>query len=421
MTAPLPKTHQLVRNPKDSACLACHNTSNRIGLSFYGIREAVDNEDTSAATVNDEIMFGYAPGRLVLDEDGGDPIDNTPPDVHQSRGMSCVDCHFGNDVHGDGHIRPNMGAATGIECVDCHGTGEAAVVANEDGILVTSAGDSFPYFVEKDADGFDLRNPDGTLRKKQRLRAQGSQLILTTLDGVDRPVPQLINRLGNRSSSDAHSASNHGDLECYACHTSWMPNHYVTRLTMDLRESSLHPMTGAQTLGSLKTSNAMMSTSDHYLGLNVEGKIGTFMVDNQFLTVLAPCTQNSTIPCTEDINTISPARKLLNDYIGRSSEGRTGFSWRPSFAHTTSTKANTKRCEVCHLLSGGRNLAQIQAVFGLGTNDPNRQFTDPNTGVVYDLTQFVDSTGTSTVALGTLLARPISVERLQRILNLATQ
>ena len=126
--------------------------------------------------------------------------------------MRCVDCHFGNDVHGDGHIRPNMASATGIECEDCHGSAVAPVTVNEDGITVTSAGNPFPFYVLTDESGAEQRNDDGGFVKQQRLRVDGSQVILTTLDGKKRPVPQLVTRLGSRPSQDAHSLDNHGEL-----------------------------------------------------------------------------------------------------------------------------------------------------------------------------------------------------------------
>jgi len=417
---PVPNQHVLVRNPSDSTCQSCHNTSNRIGLSYFGIREARQGEDLSQAVVNSSTMLGYEPGTLVIDEDGGDPTDSTPPDVHQSRGMRCVDCHFGNDVHGDGHIRPNMASATGIECEDCHGSAVSAVSLNEEGMTVTSAGNAFPYYVVTDETGVEKRNEDGGFVKKQRLRIEGTQVILTTLDGKERQVPQLVTRLGSRPSQDAHSLNNHGDLECYACHTSWMPNHYLTELTIDLRASSLHPITGKDSLGTLTRQPVLLGLNELYLGINVDGKIGTFMVDNQMITVLAPCSPDSVTPCDVDEGTLTPARKILNKYVGRSSEGRTGFSWRPSFAHTTATAQNTRRCETCHLLSGDRNLAKVREVFGFGASDTPYTFEDPSTGKTYNLTQFVDEAGTSTVSLGTLLARPIPPQRLQRRLKLET-
>lgn len=42
-------------------------------------------------------------------------------DIHLELGMHCVDCHFEQDVHGDGNLYGETRAAVMVECVDCHG------------------------------------------------------------------------------------------------------------------------------------------------------------------------------------------------------------------------------------------------------------------------------------------------------------
>jgi hypothetical protein len=59
---------------------------------------------------------------------GDNPPDGVPvhlKDIHLEKGMHCVDCHFENDVHGDGHLYGETRNATTINCEDCHGTMEA--------------------------------------------------------------------------------------------------------------------------------------------------------------------------------------------------------------------------------------------------------------------------------------------------------
>ena len=43
-------------------------------------------------------------------------------DIHAERGMHCVDCHFQQDVHGNGMLYAEYQAAIQITCQDCHGT-----------------------------------------------------------------------------------------------------------------------------------------------------------------------------------------------------------------------------------------------------------------------------------------------------------
>ena len=43
-------------------------------------------------------------------------------DIHLEKGMHCVDCHFEQDSHGNGHLYGEPRAAVEIDCADCHGT-----------------------------------------------------------------------------------------------------------------------------------------------------------------------------------------------------------------------------------------------------------------------------------------------------------
>ncbi|MFN4242639.1 MAG: hypothetical protein ACK4PI_05320 [Tepidisphaerales bacterium] len=43
-------------------------------------------------------------------------------DIHLEKGMSCVDCHFAQDMHGDGNLYAETRAAIMEDCIDCHGS-----------------------------------------------------------------------------------------------------------------------------------------------------------------------------------------------------------------------------------------------------------------------------------------------------------
>ena len=45
--------------------------------------------------------------------------------IHLDKGMHCVDCHYGQDSHGNGHLYGEVGAAVEIDCTDCHGSARA--------------------------------------------------------------------------------------------------------------------------------------------------------------------------------------------------------------------------------------------------------------------------------------------------------
>ncbi|MFA0758911.1 MAG: hypothetical protein PVTTEEND_001599 [Candidatus Fervidibacter sp.] len=43
-------------------------------------------------------------------------------DIHLEKGMHCVDCHFSQDVHGNGKLYGEVRNAIEISCTECHGT-----------------------------------------------------------------------------------------------------------------------------------------------------------------------------------------------------------------------------------------------------------------------------------------------------------
>src|SRR5581483_2893940 len=43
-------------------------------------------------------------------------------DIHLEKGMHCIDCHFSQDVHGNGKLYGETRNAVEIDCRDCHGT-----------------------------------------------------------------------------------------------------------------------------------------------------------------------------------------------------------------------------------------------------------------------------------------------------------
>jgi hypothetical protein len=43
-------------------------------------------------------------------------------DIHLEKGMQCVDCHFQQDAHGDGHLYGETRNAVLVDCIDCHGS-----------------------------------------------------------------------------------------------------------------------------------------------------------------------------------------------------------------------------------------------------------------------------------------------------------
>lgn len=372
-----PTEHRLIRRPPDQTCETCHFRSARIGLGFKGWREAsADRQlDPPAAVRTDAAAHGQEAGAFVIDEDGGNDQDETPPDIHQAMGMQCTDCHTGVDVHGGGHLRPNMGAEVGIECEDCHGGFEEPAAELEG----------------------DFRSTGGSLLERLT-RAEDGSLQYQGADGASRAVTQ-VSALGSEGDlGEAHNSANHGALECYACHTAWMQNYYLQALTLDLRERAEDPISGAESAGAVTERTEQVRVDRLHLGTNVDGKIGTFMADTRLFSVID-----------------ASGNTVVDRYLGASSEGRAGVSFMPAFQHTVRGADGVQPCAACHPKQDGSNLAAVRAVYGFGTGELT--ITSTSTGRTIDLMQMIDEAGTSSVALGHLLPKPVPFESIQRALG----
>jgi hypothetical protein len=89
----------LTKTVSDGRCFGCHSRSGRISLSYTGLAE-VDSSDLRLAD--------------------GRPVERMPADVHYQAGMSCIDCHTGDDLMGDPGDAVNQREAVDIACTDCH-------------------------------------------------------------------------------------------------------------------------------------------------------------------------------------------------------------------------------------------------------------------------------------------------------------
>ena len=90
-------------------CLKCHNRSNRIGLSYFGIFES------------EGYGTPYKGGDFTHKLDNSRFYYELPADVHHSKaGLDCIDCHTEAGVMGDGKKYHHMEEAEDIKCKDCH-------------------------------------------------------------------------------------------------------------------------------------------------------------------------------------------------------------------------------------------------------------------------------------------------------------
>ncbi|MCW5204060.1 hypothetical protein VU12_14120 [Desulfobulbus sp. US4] len=171
--------HAFIR-PGKRQCLSCHY-GNHVGSDFDGSYE--QDHDWSYSTP-------FATRAPVLRPYGME-LHNLVPDIHQQRGMTCLDCHSGAELSGK---KPS------VQCVDCHALGVSGDASD----------DVSPSLANLRADG-----------KKLLLKIQG--------DEQERLVPRL--------EHPAH-AKYKDSVTCQVCHAQWTYNDQATHLLLSYSDDA---------------------------------------------------------------------------------------------------------------------------------------------------------------------------------------
>lgn len=313
----------------------------------------------------------------LLDEAGKIVADDDPhkfdkavhmKSIHAEKGMHCVDCHFEQDSHGNGHIYGEVAAAVEVDCVDCHGS--AADYPD-----LRTSGPASP------ADGNDLgvlRNPDGRLRfewignkliQRSMLDPNLEWTVSLVKDSVDKGHPEY-NRKSARAKlmarnthaqpwgqdvDPAKAAHNPDEMECYACHTAWTPTCGGCHLPIEANEKTeRHHYEGGETRN-YATYNPQVSRDEMFmLGKRAPYKGGKY----------APVRSSSALV----LSSTNANRERI--YIQQAPIAASGYSsqaFNPHFPHTV-RKTETRVCSDCHLSRDGSNNAIMAQTLLLGTN-----------------------------------------------------
>ncbi|WP_456481129.1 cytochrome C [Oceanithermus sp.] len=355
-----------------ATCNSCHNRGKRIGVTFQGLME-----------------FPY--GTPFNDKGGTQPKLHTKKylfiadDVHHrgqpgKGGMLCQDCHTTIDMHGDGNIFATTLAQVEIECEDCHGTpdkfpwelplGQGEEFGRDIGDTPRGLADAplpetaaFATLYPKE-DGYLLTargNPFGNVVKK------GDKVIVHSASGEDFEVPVLkaINQADAWVSQDAKvamvSVAKHAEnLECYACHASWVPQCYGCHVKVDYSGNSSgtdwiksgsavdeHGMTAESAIGSsgikspgkISESRSYLRWEDPVLGINGEGRVTPLMPGCQVVYTVID-TEGKTIAHNVIARSPDEAAQLGQDLVPLA------IDMAPAQPHSTLPEA--RKCESCH-------------------------------------------------------------------------
>ncbi|MCK8044932.1 hypothetical protein MSG37_08545 [Shewanella sp. 1CM18E] len=360
-----PRKHKMTRAPSVEQCQHCHNRGGRTGVSYMGMMES-DGYGTPYKA------DGSKQGKLH-----GKHYNFLQADLHYDAGMSCIDCHTKDEMHGDGYLYTKKEYALEVRCETCHGTTSA------DATLETSRGN-----------------------KMTNLKRDGSKVTLTTkIDGKTLNVPQLNGAELSEEGQVAmvKIASHMEKMECSTCHAAWAPQCYGCHAKQDVSKPNGDWLVGENSdisqLGkksNLKKQAFSWSESRSYvrwenpaLGINHRGKVSTFVPG-----------------CQVFLTQVDGEKAIVTNKTYMTKDGTSGLSHNPIQPHTMSKTSRT--CEECHT---------NPKVLGLGSGqyDIERNFPDGKAPVDFELERFVDEQGNQLQSTSHEGARPFYKQEMDRI------
>lgn len=291
-------------------------------------------------------------------------------DIHLEKGMQCLDCHFGQDNHGNGKLYGETRNAVEIDCVDCHGT------AGKRPTLITSGPASPKGGTALSA----LRTPF----RERRFYWDGDRLFQRSmmdpkLEWEIKQVADVVSpgsanynekaRLaktiqkdgstwGNSSAAPNTLAHANDRMTCYACHTSWTPTCFGCHLSMSAnRKTPMLHNEGLETRNFTQYNFQVLRDDSFFLGRD-----GT-VTGNRIAPVRSACAIL--------VSSQSQSRSWLY-YMQQtiSAEGFSGQAFSTFVPHTVRT-TETKKCTDCHVSSTGDNNAWMANLVLQGTNFMN--------------------------------------------------
>jgi len=290
--------------------------------------------------------------------------------IHMDIGMQCVDCHFSQDAHGNGHIYGEVAAAIEIDCADCHGTVKSYPTLFTSGPAAQPGGRDLSLLRTQDGrKRFEWR--DGKLYQRAALDPQKEWEMSLVMDTVN-PLHPKYNAKAARAKLLAAGdsmqwgpgvdmgklAHDNDKVACQTCHLSWTTSCAGCHLPIQANaKTERHHYEGGETRN-FATYNPQVARDDMFqLGLHGPVK-GSKIVPVRSSSALVLSSTN--------IN-----RERI--YIQQPPIAASGFSsqaFAPHYPHTE-RKIETKTCTDCHVSAANDNNAIMAQLLLQGTNFVN--------------------------------------------------
>ena len=293
-------------------------------------------------------------------------------DIHLEKGMACADCHFTQDVHGNGKLYGETRNAIEIGCQDCHGTINSKALLKTSG--PASANDTSSNMLRMRTPFKEARFywEDGKLWQRSNVDQKRKWEVVQVLDSIT-PGNEHYNeksRLAKTIQKDGITWGNvpdelpmgksvlaHQDsrMTCYSCHSSWTTSCFGCHLSMTANQKMPMLHNEGQTTRNYTNYNFMVLRDDVYM-LGVDGTV----TGNKIAPVRSAC---AVVVSSQNAN----RNWLYQQQQTISAPGYSGQAFSTYVPHTVRA-TETKGCTDCHAAKNGDNNAWMAQLLVQGTN-----------------------------------------------------
>lgn len=312
-------------------CFGCHSRSGRIATNYEGWHEMHDPPPAARAAAH------TTPARYRVLEDER-VFERAVPDIHQERGLDCIDCHTANEVMGDGSTPAAKREQLRITCEDCH----ARPGARLDSVPVAQLDPESRRILA-------LRGWAATAHER-RARARSGEPLVNVVVEADGHAELIRKRTGERRPLKPMTpvcveSGGHARLSCGSCHTAWAPRCSSCHTSFDAKAEGYDVLADADVTGAWIERAGPFVANAPTLGVRLATKAGE----------------------RESIDTFTPGMIMTLDRAQQARAAPDVLFWRLYARvepHTTRREART--CVSCHndpeALGYGRGALRLERV-----------------------------------------------------------
>ncbi|MRW94492.1 hypothetical protein GJ699_31435 [Duganella sp. FT80W] len=316
----------------------------------------------------------------LLDKNGK-IIDDNDPDkfkktvhlasIHMEKGMQCVDCHFSQDAHSNGHIYGEVAAAIEVDCIDCHGSATKYPTLRTSGPAAKPGGMDMSTLKTQDGrQRFEWR--EGRLYQRAATDPNKEWEVSLVKDSVNPSNPHYNEKAARAKLMSAGADGQQGKwgpgvtkfahdnekMSCHSCHLSWTTSCAGCHLPIQAnwKTERLHYEGGESR--NYASYNPQVARDDMFQ-LGVAGPVKG--------SKITPVRSSSALV----LSSTNANREKI--YIQQPPIAASGFSsqaFAPHYPHTE-RKEETKTCSDCHVSKNNDNNAIMAQLLLQGTNFVN--------------------------------------------------